>query len=260
MWQDEFAYAWAVKKNSQFILAHYEKYVYFPVPPQPLTPESLEEAFEYMKGVNGPGPGISRIEGFTGEALKKLPPYPIRPTLTEYVYDRSRVASLQGDSYRSQRALVHQLLREHKVLFRPYRSSDLEACGGLFEVWKSQRLPIYHGQMGEKMILSAQKAHGQALLHGERWGMSAWVVFLGERLAAYTAGAPLNGETFGVFLEVTDLTVKGLSAYIFSTLCRQMEGYAFVNTGDAEGLPHLAESKMHWHPLKKLALYALDPL
>jgi hypothetical protein len=114
--------------------------------------------------------------------------------------------------------------------------------------------------MGEKMILSAQKSHLRALLQGESWGMSAWVVFLGNRLAAYTAGAPLNGETFGLFVEVTDLGIKGLSAYIFSTLCRQLEGYAYVNTGDAEGLPRLAESKEHWHPIKKLALCALDPL
>src|SRR5208282_844411 len=187
---------------------------------------------------------ISRIEGFTEEALKNLPPYPVHPTLTEYVYDRSRVANLQGDSYRSQRALVNHLLKEQKVLFRPYRSSDLKACGELFELWKSQRLSSAQGQMAEKMILSAQKAHLRTFLHGEDWGMSAWVVFLGKRLAAYTVGAPLSRNTFGVFLEVTDLTVKGLSAYIFSTLCRQWEGYGFVNTGDAEGLPRLAESKM----------------
>lgn len=262
IWQDEFAYAWAVKKNIHFILAHYNKYVYMPVPPQPVTEESLAWAFGYMASVNGPGPGISRIEGVTHLGLKKPPvgPYQPRPILTEYIYDRSHVASLQGNDFRSQRALLNHLLREEKVLFRPYRSSDLKACCELFELWKGQRLPALQGQMGEKMILSAQKAHLRALLQGERVGMSSWVVFVGERLAAYTSGAPLNPETYGIFLEVADLSVKGLSAYVFTTLCRQLEGYRTVNTGDAEGLPHLAESKEHWHPIKKLALYALDPL
>ncbi len=260
MWQDDFAYAWAVKKNTHFILAYYGTNVYFPVPPQPLTKESLALAFQYMAQVNGPGAGVSRVEGFTETDLQNIPPYPVHPTLTEYCYERTRIAELQGDSYRSQRSLANHLLREERVLFRPYRSSDLKSCGELFETWKSQRLPNLQGQMGEKMIHSAQKAHLRTLLQGDSWGMSAWVVLLENRLAAYTAGAPLNKETFGIFLEVTDLHIKGLPAYIFSTLCRQLEGYSFVNTGDAEGLPRLAESKDHWHPVKKLALFAVDPL
>jgi hypothetical protein len=262
MWHDEFTYAWAVKNQAQFLWAFYDKYVYAPVPPHPLTPETLFWAFDYMARVNGPGPGISRIEGLTELDLKTLPshPYLLRRTSTEYLYDRSQVSSLHGDGFRSQRALVNRWLREKEILFRPYRVPDLKACGELNELWKSQRLPVLQGQIGESMIRSSQKAHLRALLLGETWGLSTWVVFRGERLVAYTAAAPLQRDTLGVFLEVADLTLKGLSAYVFSTLCRQWEGYAYVNTGDAEGLPHLAESKEHWHPLKKLALYALDPL
>jgi hypothetical protein len=109
------------------------------------------------------------------------------------------------------------------------------------------------------MLLSSQKAHFHALLEGEDWGMDAWVVLVDGRLAAYCAGAPLNARTYGIFLEVADLTVKGLSAYIFANVCRQLEPYAFINTGDAEGLPRLAESKEHWHPVQRLQLYAVDP-
>lgn len=260
MWQNQYTYAWAVKNRTQFILAYYHKYVYFPAPPKPLSSEAIGWAFEYMKQINGPGTGVSRIEGFTEPSLKNIPHYPSRSTITEYLYERSHVASLQGDSFRSQRASMNHLLRNEKVLFRPYRSSDMKACGELFDRWKSQRLRTLENPQGEKMILSAQKAHFQTLLHGEKWGISAWVVFLGNRLSAYTAGVPLSQDTFGVLLEVTDLTIKGLSAYIFSTLCRQLDGFDYVNTGDAEGLPRLAESKEHWHPYKKIALFALDPI
>lgn len=233
-----------------------------PSSPHPLNNETLVWAFHYMTQVNGPGRGISRIEGLTESNLKSLSshPFPVRRTLTEYLYDRSQMAALHGNAFRSQRALVNRWLRAGSVLYRPYRSSDLKACGDLYELWKSQRLPALQGQMGERMIRSAQKAHLRTLLQGEAWGLSPWVVFSGGRMAAYTVAGPLQRDTLGVFLEVTDLSLKGLSAYVFSTLCRQWEGFTFVNTGDAEGLPHLAESKEHWHPLKKLALYALDPL
>lgn len=261
MWRDAFACALAVKEGSSFIIAHYDKYVYCPVPPHPFTRASLGIALDYMKKVNGPGPGVSRVEGATEEQKGSAESWGFlaRPALTEYLYDRAQLAGLHGDPYRAKRAEVNHLLKHHALVLRPFRASDLELCGGLYELWKGQRLPEMKGEMGEKMLRSSQKAHLQALLNGEDWGMDAWVVLVEGRLAAYSMGAALGPDTYGIYLEVTDLTVKGLSAYIFANVCRQVEPYAFVNTGDAEGLPRLAESKEHWHPSRKLPLYALDP-
>jgi hypothetical protein len=261
MWQDEFAYALASREKASFILAHYDRYVYLPVPPKPFNTETLRSAFEYMKKVNGPGPGISRVEGLTEDQKKSAENwgFPLRPTLTEYLYDRSQVAGLHGDPYRAKRAEINHLVKEHSVILRPYRESDLKACGDLFDLWKNQRLPALKGAMGEKMLLSSQKAHFRALHQGQDWGMDAWVVVLENRLAAYSVGAPLSPDIYGVNLEVTDLTVKGLSAYIFANICRQMETFSYVNAGDAEGLPRLAESKEHWHPVRRLQLFAADP-
>ena len=261
MWQDEFAYALVCKDSASSIVALYDKYVYFPAAPRPFTRESLAAAFEYMRKVNGPGKGVSRIEGLTEEQKKQAGAwgYPTRPSLVEYLYDRAQVAGLHGDPYRAKRAEMNHLLKEHPVVLRPFRQADLKACGDLYELWKTQRLPHLKGGMGEKMLLSSQKAHFRALHQGEDWGMDAWVVVLENRLAAYSVGAALSPGTYGVYLEVADLTVKGLSAYIFANICRQVEPYASINAGDAEGLPRLAESKEHWHPCRRLQLYAVDP-
>jgi hypothetical protein len=261
MWRDEFTYALAFKENIAFIVALYGSCVYLPVPPKPFTFESLQTALDYMKLVNGPGRGVSRVEGLTEEQKEQAESwrFDLRPTLIEYVYNQERLAGLHGDPYRAKRAEINHLLKEEAVLLRPYRRADLKACGDLYEVWKGQRLPLFQDMMGAKMLLSSQKAHFQALHQGEDWGMDAWVALVGDRLAGYCAGAALSPKTYGIFMEVTDLTVKGLSAYIFASICRQLESYAFINTGDAEGLPRLAESKEHWHPVQKLQLYAVDP-
>ena len=262
MWQDEFSYALTSKGPASFILALYGKYVYLPAPPKPFSPETLKWAFEYMGKVNGPGKGVSRVEGLTeeqGESAQEWG-FPTRPTLVEFLYDRSQIAGLHGDPFRAKRAEINHLLKEHPVILRPYRAGDLQACGDLFETWKAQRLPALQGDMGERMLLASQKAHFRALSQGADWGMDAWVVLLGGRLAAYSLGAPLSPEVYGVYLEVTDLTVKGLSAYIFTNICRQVESYVWINAGDAEGLPRLAESKEHWHPARKIRLFAADPL
>ncbi len=261
MWQDEFACALATQGGASYMVALYGQYVYLPLPPQPFSAETLKTAFDYVKKVNGPGKGVSRIEGLTETQQKQAGAwgYPTRPTLTEYLYNRSQIAGLHGDPYRAKRAEINHLLKDHSVVLRPYRAGDLKACGDLYELWKSRRLPALKGEMGEKMILSSQKAHFRALHQGGDWGLDAWVVVLENRLAAYLVGAPLSPDTYGVYLEVTDLTVKGLSAYIFANACRQLEPYSLINAGDAEGLPRLAESKEHWHPVGKAPLFAADP-
>jgi hypothetical protein len=214
-----------------------------------------------MKKVNGSGLGVSRVEGLTEKQKEQAQTWKFSPrlTLSEYIYDRQHLAGLHGDPYRAKRADINHFLKENSVILRPFRAQDLNACGDLYELWKTQRLPSLQGEMGAKMIQSSQKAHFQALHQGEDWGMDAWVVLVNRRIAAYTDGAALNQATYGIYLEVTDLTVKGLSAYIFVNVCRQLEAYPFINTGDAEGLPRLAESKEHWHPSEKLNLYAVDP-
>ncbi len=261
MWQDEFAYALASKGPASYVVALYDKYVYLPAAPRPFTRETLATAFEYMGKVNGPGKGVSRVEGLTEEQRNQAEAwgYAVRPTLTEYLYDKEKIAGVHGDPYRAKRAEINHLVKEEALLLRPYRAGDLKACGELFELWKSQRLPALKGQMGERMLLASQKAHFRLLHQGEDWGAEAWVVFLGDRLAAYTVGLPLSDSTYGIVLEVTDLTVKGLSAYIFVNVCRQLGRSSFINAGDAEGLPHLAESKEHWHPAQRLQAYAADP-
>jgi hypothetical protein len=260
-WQDQFAYAFTRKGTTSFIVALYGPYVYLPLPPKPFTAETLQTALDYLKLVNGPGPGISRIEGLTEKQKEQAKAwgFDTRVTLTEYVYDRQALTGLHGDPYRAKRAEINHFLKENSVILRPYRRKDFEACGQLFELWKSQRLPVLKDEMGEKMIQSAQKAHFRALHQGEDWGMDTWVVLIGKRLAGYTVGAALNSSTYGIYMEVTDLTVKGLSAYIFTNVCRQVEAYTFINAGDAEGLTGLAEAKEHWHPKEKLLLYAVDP-
>jgi hypothetical protein len=261
MWQDAFTYGLARKGASSVIVALYGRNVYCPLPPVPFDQEALRTAFDYMKEVNGPGPGVSRVEGLTEAQSAQAGAwgFPARTTLLEYLYERVKVAGLHGDPYRAKRAEVNHLLRDHSVVLRPYREDDLRACGDLHELWRSQRLPSLRGSMGEAMLLASQKVHFRALREGGGWGLSAWVALVDGRLAAYTVGSALSPDTFGIHLEVADLTAKGLSAYIFANVCHQSEGFSLINAGDAEGLPHLAEAKEHWHPVQRLKLCAADP-
>jgi len=260
-WQDHFRYVLAERRGAYFPLAYYGNNVYLPLPPRPFSESTLEDAFRYLDLVNGPrAVGISRVEGLTEEEKELAASWgwPPRPTLAEYVYDRALVAGLHGDPYRAKRAEVNHLLKHQAVSFRAYRPEDEAPCLSLFGRWSQARSERFKGENAERMLIHAADAHRRILKEGAGWGIRGWVTEVDGAIAGYTFGAPLSPEVFGVYVEVTDLTVKGLSAYIFSRLCRFLEGIPFLNAGDAEELPGLAEAKKHWHPIRKLKLYAAD--
>jgi hypothetical protein len=217
--------------------------------------------FDYLAQANGPAPGPSRVEGLT-EVQARLAEtwgYIPRVTATDYIYDRSKLSGLHGDPYRDRRNELNQLSRDHELLLRPLEPADLPDCDGLYGRWKEARAP-HLDPIGRRMMEQSRQAHRQALTHHLSWGLEAWVLEVDRRLAAYSVVGPLDGDTLGVFAEVSDLTARGAAAYIFVTLCRNHPGLTWVNSGDAEFLPGLRESKEHWHPARRLAQYALDPL
>jgi hypothetical protein len=260
-WQDHFHYALATRDAATYLLAAYDRYAYLPLPPKPFTRGSLETAFGWLDLVNGPGAsGVSRVEGLTEEQAQAAAAWgwPVRRASTEYVYDRERSAGLHGDPYRAKRADVNHLLKHQAALFRPFRPADAETCRRVFDRWQAARASRLSGSTGGHMLAHAASAHERVLRDGASWGLSGAVVEVDGEVMAYTFGSRLSPDTYGVLLEVADLTVKGLSAYIFSRLCASLEGFRFVNGGDAEELPGLAEAKEHWHPVARPAFHAVD--
>ena len=260
MWRDRYVYAYARRGEAAFLLSVQTGEVYAPRPPAPFTKDSLASLFDYLAAANGPGPGKSRVEGLTEEEARTAEGWGYSPRLvaTDFIYERETIGALHGDAYRDRRNEINQLVKHHAVLLRPFRLSDLGDCGKLYEKWRDARAKHLE-PIGAKMLEQAQKAHLRCLTYFEDWGLGAWVLLVDGKLAAYTVAGNLSGNTLGIWLEVTDLTVKGAGAYIFAQTCRLHPGTYWVNTGDAEFLPGLREAKEHWHPAKKLKQFALDP-
>lgn len=262
-WGKAFHYYWSYSQSSQthWIFAQYGNYVYCPILPTPLTFDALQLAFQFMEKMNGPGPGISRIEGLTENQKPQIMGwgYNVRPVFFEYLYPTTQLAALKGNHYRSRRAEKNHLEKNHNLLFRPFLKSDLNACKTLWSNWYQQKIQRQSHPQAVQMMQSAQWAHELALDHIEDWGLHAWVVWVNQHLSAYLIGSPLSSNTFGIYFEITDLTLKGLSTYIFVNVCNRILDFPFVNTGDAEFLETLAYAKQTWHPCQKLFVYAIDP-
>jgi len=261
MWGDLYGYSLAQKNDLAVLLSHRSGEVYAPRPPQPFTQANLAVLFDYLARVNGPGAGLSRVEGLTDAQSAQAETWGYRPrgVSTDYLYDRSRIAGLHGDAFRDRRNELNQLTRNHPPTLRPLTPGDLEACDDLYGRWMGDRAPKLD-PIGAKMMAQSRQAHRRLLERYAAWGLEAWILEAEGRLAAYSVIGPLSPDTLGVYAEVSDLTLKGAAAYIFVTLCRRPSALSRVDSGDAEFLPSLRESKERWHPVERRSQFALDPL
>lgn len=261
MWRDRYQYVLAHKNDTIVLLSTCPGEVYAPRPPAPFTETSLKTLYEYLAQVNGPAPGPSRVEGLTEAQAEQAKSWGYQPRLlsTDFVYDRSKLAGLHGDSFRDRRNEMNRISRDHETTLRPFTASDLPTCADLYQRWKEERAPKLD-PIGERMMEQSQKAHQRLLANHAAWGLQAWVLEVDRRLAAYSVVGPLSEDTLGVWAEVSDLTVRGAAAYIFVQLCREHSAFAWVNSGDAEFLPGLKDAKERWHPAQRLDQFALDPI
>jgi hypothetical protein len=81
------------------------------------------------------------------------------------------------------------------------------------------------------------------------------VVKIKNEVKAFTFGFAVNSSSFCVLYEVTDLTIKGLSPFIFRQFCRELEDYSFINIMDDSGLENLKKTKLSYRPWRMINSY-----
>jgi hypothetical protein len=107
------------------------------------------------------------------------------------------------------------------------------------------------------MMDDAERAHRRVLFGDGLPDLVGRVMWVDDRLAAYTFGYPRGKEVFCVLLEVADRRMPGLAASLFRTFSTEAvnAGFRFINTMDDSGLGSLARSKQGYRPAALVASY-----
>jgi hypothetical protein len=280
IWQDLFRYSWTEIAGQICLFAEYSDGIYMPLPPLPesagarfevqgsgpdhLVPRTphlatvLAGCFALMRERNR-GSAVSRMENVPEElapALRTLG-YRVTPKDPDYLYGLKELVALAGDRYKSQRAACNRFEREHTFRIEPYRDGDREACLDLFRLWAKQKQGAGLDAVGRYLLADAEGAHRLALAHHRELGLVGHVVWMEERIRAYTVGYARTAEVFCCLLEVADRSVPGLAQFLFRTLCREAlaQGATSINTMDDSGLPGLARSKRAYRPIRLIPSY-----
>ncbi len=252
---------WKIDEEVLFIVAGQGNHFFMPVPPvtQKQTSKTLEAGFALLAQLNPQGREL-RIEGLSEESslLSKTLGCTIYSKSPEYLYRREDLAALSGDAYKSKRSLCNYFSKNYSYRYEPYRSRDFSGCFHLFRRWQEKRCAKTTDDYERALLEDAVSVHRRVLLHARALGMEGRVITLGGEIKGYTFGYPLGDQTWCIFLEIADVSVKGLAQFLFREFCREKKEFVFVNGMDDSGLERLRQVKESYKPfLKKIPYVAV---
>jgi hypothetical protein len=165
------------------------------------------------------------------------------------------MVDLKGDKFKSKRASYNGFIKHYDFECLPFSSKHTAECKKLYSRWMKERKnrnddPIYRG-----MLEDSRASLTQALDHFSALGLVGKIVKVDKKIRGFTLGYALDEKTFCVLYEITDLSVRGLSQFIFREFCRSQEGFSYINIMDDSGLENLKRVKLSYHPIRIIPAY-----
>lgn len=224
-----------------------------------ITADTVERVFSVMDACNK-NPAYSRIEnveksriGFYNdlgyEAVEKS---------GDYLYERSSLAALRGDAYKSKRASCNMFAKSYACEYLVYKKAYRRECVDLYDRWARGRRATTQDSLYSGMLDDQAVCLGAVLKDPEKLGLTGRVVKVAGKIRAFTFGCELDHQTYCVVYEIADLSFKGIAQYIFRQVCAEMDKYRYINAMDDSGLKRLESVKSSYRPARKIPAYIIQ--
>jgi uncharacterized protein len=168
----------------------------------------------------------------------------------DYVYLASDLAELKGKKYDGKRNRIKKFEKSHASQYVRIGPADLAACRDLFEEWLADK-----GENGG--AIDAQKdAIQEALLHFRELGLTGGAIVAEDRIAAFSIGERLNGDTAVIHIEIVSPRYEGLAQLMNREFVRhEWADCRFINREQDLGIPGLRRAKLSYHPDHRVEKY-----
>ncbi len=170
----------------------------------------------------------------------------------DYLYLRTDLATLAGKKLQSKRNHVNKFRRTYPdYRYTPITPDLIPECLELEALWcKANNCDQHEGTGNERRALI------YALHHFEQLGLTGGILHIGDRIAAFTFGMPINQDTFGVHVEKADTSIDGAYAMINYEFANHIpEQYTYLNREEDLGIEGLRRAKLSYQPVMLLEKY-----
>ena len=151
-----------------------------------------------------------RIAGLTDRAadlLRRTFPgkfaYADNRNFADYIYDADSLRNLQGRKYQPKRNHINRFTGEYEYRYEPLTAQHKEECMTLEAEWSKSHTD------NRRSITAERHAMLRGFDHFDALGLTGGAIYVGDRLAAFTYGSPINGESFdGIFAAINMLFAR----------------------------------------------------
>lgn len=253
IWTRLFDISWAIIDSSLCIFFRDSLGCFLYLPPQGASPspKAVNAAFEIMDKYNKQR-AASRIENIDEKEVEfyKNLGFECREKFPEYLCQRKDLVELEGARFKSKRATLNYFQKHYDFEYIDFTLRHGDECLGLYDHWSEKRREKYNDPVYQGMLADSRRCLEVLLDNFAKLDFTGRIVKIESRIRAFTLGFPLSRNTFCILYEISDLTIKGLSQYIFRRFCAEQKNYRYINIMDDSGLGNLKEVKLSYRPYR----------
>jgi hypothetical protein len=163
----------------------------------------------------------------------------------DYIYLREDLATLRGKKYQAKRNHVNNFVKTYPYKYIEITPELVPECLQLESKW----FKANSGGDDEQELNDERRSMIYALNHCEELGLRGGAICVNHQIVAFSFGAPITYNTFGVHVEKADVNYEGSYAIINKEFAAHLpEKYIYVNREEDLGIEGLRKAKLSYQP------------
>jgi len=164
---------------------------------------------------------------------------------SDYIYLRTDLAELKGKKLQSKRNHINKFKKTYTDWeYKEATPALIQDCLEMEREWC-----IVNGCDDNEALGNERRSLVWAMHHAEELGLIGGILYVDKKNVAFTFGAPINHNTFGVHFEKADANIDGAYTMINQEFAKHIpEQYIYVNREEDLGIPGLRKAKLSYKP------------
>ncbi len=168
----------------------------------------------------------------------------------DYLYRQRDLAELAGKKYHGKRNHLHSFDKKYEWHFEPICEQNTEAVLRCAERWYTE-----NGDRMDQTLAEEQRGVTTMLMNREKLGVRGGAIFVGQEVAAFTLGSPVNDSVFDIHIEKSLPEYEEGYTVINYEFAKTLVDYPLINREDDMGIEGLRKAKLSYHPVLLLPKY-----